>query len=153
MNNGEKTLMNKNKNVWLLGLLVSLAFAASMYAQGYGDRDDRDRDRSRGGWVYLGNAHVDGHNDHDNIRVGRSDGKFRAIQLRVSGGTIDFQRVVVHYGNGSQEEILFRERIPAGGSTRPLDLPGERRVIESVELWYSKENLHRRPKVSLYGLR
>ena len=144
--------MIKNKNVWLLGLLVSLIFGASLYAQ---DRDDRDRNRSnyRGRWTYLGNAHVDGGNDHDNIRVGRADGRFRAIQLRISGGTIDFQRVVVHYGNGSQEELIFRERIPSGGRTRPMDLPGERRVIESVELWYSKESWHRRPKVDLYGLR
>lgn len=144
--------MIKNKNIWLLGLLVSLAFGASLYAQGYGDRDDR-RGNYGGRWAYLGNAHVDGGNDHDNIRVGRADGRFRAIQLRVSGGAIDFQRVVVHYGNGSQEELIVRERIPSGGRTRPIDLPGERRVIESVELWYSKESWHRRPRVNLYGLR
>jgi hypothetical protein len=135
--------MIKRKNVWLLSLLVSLAFAASIYAQG----------EYRGRWAYLGNAHVDGQNDHDNIHVGMHDGKFRAIQLRVSGGAIDFQRVVVHFGNGSQEELIFRERIPSGGRTRPLDLPGDRRVIESVELWYSKESWHRRPKVDLYGIR
>jgi hypothetical protein len=126
--------MIKRKNVWLLGLLVSMAFAASICAQGYGEHD-------RGEWVHLGNAHVDGHNDHDNI------------QLRVSDGAIDFQRVVVHFGNGSQEELLVRERIPSGGRTHPLDLPGDRRVIESVELWYSKENWHRRPRVDLYGIR
>jgi hypothetical protein len=135
--------MIKRKNVWLLGLLVSLAFAASIYAQG----------EYHGHWVHLGNAHVDGHSDHDNIHVGQHDGKFRAIQLKVSDGTIDFQRVVVHFGNGSHEEIIFRERIPSGGRTRPLDLPGERRVIESVELWYNKENPHRRPRVDLYGLK
>ena len=32
--------MIKKKNVWLLGLLVSLAFAASIYAQGYGDETE-----------------------------------------------------------------------------------------------------------------
>jgi hypothetical protein len=148
--------MIKNKNVWLLSLLVSLAFGVSVCAQGYGDQDrdrDRDRDRYRGRWAHLGEAHVDGQNDHDNIRVGMRDGRFRAIQLRVSGGTIDFQRVVVHFGNGSQEELVFRERIPSGGRTRPLDLPGERRVIESVEMWYSKENWRRKPRVDLYGIR
>ena len=135
--------MIKRKNVWLLGLLVSLAFAASIYAQGeYGGR-----------WTYLGNAHVDGHNDHDNIHVGKGDGKWRAVQLRVSGGAIDFQRVIVHFGDGSTQELVFRERIPAGGRTRPLDLSGDRRRIESVDLWYSKESWHRRPKVDLYGMR
>ncbi|MDP9338018.1 MAG: hypothetical protein M3P45_04035 [Acidobacteriota bacterium] len=147
--------MIKNKNVWLLGLLVSLAFGASLYAQGYGDRDDRDRDRGnyRGRWAHLGNAHVDGSQDHDNIRVGRRDGRFRAIQLRVSGGAIDFERVVVHYGNGSHEELIIHDRIPSGGRTRPIDLPGERRVIESVELWYARGSWNRRPRVDLYGLR
>jgi hypothetical protein len=136
--------MIKNKNVWLLGLLVALVFGASVYAQ---DGDYRGR------WTYLGNAHVDGANDHDNIRVGVQDGRFRAIQLRVSGGAIEFQRVLVHFGNGTTEDIPVRSRIPSGGRTRPIDLPGERRVIESVELWYGKESWHRRPKVDLFGIR
>ena len=104
-------------------------------------------------WAYLGNAHVDGAVDHDNIHVGRSDGRFRGIQLHISGGAIEFQRVVVHFGNGTQEELVIRDRIPNGGATRAIDLPGERRVIESVELWYSKERWDRHPKVSLYGIR
>ncbi|HMI54137.1 MAG TPA: hypothetical protein VK525_21685 [Candidatus Saccharimonadales bacterium] len=104
-------------------------------------------------WKYLGSSHVNGRVDHDNIQVGKSDGRFRAIQLRVSGGPIEFQRVVVHYGNGSQEEVAVRESIPSGGKTRAIDLPGERRVIESVEIWYAKERMHSSPKVSLYGIR
>jgi len=104
-------------------------------------------------WAYLGSAHVDGAVDHDNIHVGRSDGRFRAIQLRISGGAIEFQRVLVHFGNGTQEDLAIRERIPSGGATRAIDLPGERRIIESVELWYSKERWERHPKVSLYGIR
>jgi hypothetical protein len=104
-------------------------------------------------WAYLGSAHVDGALDHDSIRVGSSDGRFRAIQLRVDGGAVEFQRVIVHFGNGSKEELIVRERIPSGGATRPIDLPGDRRVIQSVELWYSKARWERHPKVSLYGIR
>ena len=85
--------------------------------------------------------------------MGRSDGGFRAIQLRVSDGGINFERVVVRYGNGSQEDIPIRAHIPNGGKTRAIDLPGDRRMIESVDLWYSKGNWSRRPKVSLYGAR
>jgi hypothetical protein len=121
-------------------ILFALTFSASLYAQ-------------EGRWDYLGNAHVDGGQDHDNIHVGRHDGRFRAIQLRVSGGSIFFERVVVHFGNGTQEELLIRDQIPSGGSTRAIDLPGERRVIESVELWYGKGRWEHRPKVSLYGIR
>ena len=38
---------------------------------------------AQGGWVYLGKAHVDGQHDHDDIKVGRSDGRFHFLQLRV----------------------------------------------------------------------
>jgi hypothetical protein len=86
-------------------LLFVLAFSASLYAQ-------------EGRWDYLGNAHVDGAQDHDNIHVGQHDGRFRAIQWRVSGGGIYFERVVVHFGNGTQEELVIRDHIPSGGSTR-----------------------------------
>lgn len=103
--------------------------------------------------MYLGDAHVDGTVDHDSIRVGRSAGNYRAIRLRISGGAINFERVIVRYGNGTQEEIPIRARIPDGGQTRVIDLPGERRIIQSLDLWYGKDRWSRRPKVSLYGLR
>ena len=125
---------------WLIGVLMVLAFSVSVRAQ-------------EGRWDYLGSAHVDGEQDHDNIHVGRHDGRFRAIQLRVSDGAIEFDRVVVHFGDGSHEELAIRDRIPSGGRTRAIDLPGERRIIESVELWYSKGRWEHRPKVSLYGIR
>jgi hypothetical protein len=63
------------------------------------------------------------------------------------------ERVVVHFGNGSPEELVIRDRIPSVGRTRSIDLPGERRVIESVELWYGKDRWRHRPKVSLFGIR
>ena len=55
--------------------------------------------------------------------------------------------------NGTHEEIPIRAHIPDGGHTRAIDLPGDRRMIQSVDLWYSKGNWSRRPKVSLYGAR
>ena len=132
--------MSKNHSKWVVSFVLALAFCTSVYAQ-------------RGRWTYLGDSHVDGSADHDSIRVGRSDGSFRAIRLRVSGGAINFERVVVRYGNRTQEEIPIRARIPDGGQTRAIDLPGDRRIIQSVDLWYSKGNWRRRPKVTLYGMR
>jgi hypothetical protein len=80
---------------------------------------------------------------------------FRIIssqKLRVSGAPIEFQRVVVHYGNGTREELEFRDRIRAGGQTRAIDLRGGDRAITSVDFHFSKANWRSaRPKVSLYG--
>ena len=125
---------------WIIGVLLVFGLGVSLHAQ------ERRAD-------FLGEAHVDGAQDHDVIHVGRHDGRFRAIQLRVSGGAIYFERVLVHFGNGTTEELVIRDRIPSEGRTRAIDLPGERRIIESVELWYSKGQWEHRPKVTLYGIR
>ena len=104
-------------------------------------------------WILLGTAHVDKSEDHKTIHVGSAAGSFHKIQLRVSGGAVEFQRVVVHFADGGQEELPVAERVRSGGKTREIELPGERRTIDGVELWYSKENLDTRPEVSLYGTR
>jgi hypothetical protein len=105
-------------------------------------------------WVYLGQTTVNGQRDYDRIGIGRNEGRFHSIQLRVSGAPVEFQRVVVNYSNGTNEELEFRDRIPAGGQTRAIDLRGGDRSISSVEFRFSKANWSRRslPRVSLYGL-
>src|SRR5262245_48460692 len=101
-------------------------------------------------WTYLGQATVAGSRDRDRIGIGRNEGRFQSIQLRVSGGRVEFHRVVVHYSNGTNEEVEVRDRIPAGGQTRAIDLRGGERSISSVEFFYG--NAHwRGARVSLYG--
>jgi hypothetical protein len=102
--------------------------------------------------VFLGAGRVNGGLDHDTIQAGQQ-GTFRAIQLRVSGGAVNFLRIVVQYGNGTRSEIPVRSNIPSGGATRMIDLPGDRRIIQRVDFWYSKTNWATLPKVSLYGVR
>jgi hypothetical protein len=105
-------------------------------------------------WEYLGEANVDGSRDHDNIAVTRSRGEFRAILIKVQKAPVEFDRVVVHYGDGESEPIQIRSRIPAGGQTRVIDLPGRRRVVRSVEFWYARASgSPRKPKVRLFGVR
>jgi hypothetical protein len=103
--------------------------------------------------VFLGSGRVNSGLDHDTIQAGPQQGTFRAIQLRVNGGAVNFLRVIVQYGNGTRSEIQVRSNIPAGGTTRIIDLPGDRRIIQRVDFWYSKANWATLPKVSLYGVR
>jgi hypothetical protein len=83
--------MSKNRRRWAIGCVLVFALCTSVYAQ-------------RRRWTYLGDSDVDGAQDHDSIKVGRSAGTYRAIQLRISGGAINFERVIVRYGNGSQAD-------------------------------------------------
>ena len=104
-------------------------------------------------WEYLGEANVDGAVDHDRIEVTAARGEFRAIQLRVEKAAIEFDRVLIHFGDGESHPIHIRKRIPEGGMTRVIDLPGRRRSITSLEFWYARASgSPRKPKVRLFGV-
>jgi hypothetical protein len=106
-----------------------------------------------GAWEYLGDAHVDGGADHDKIHVD-NPGTFRAIQIEVVNGAIEFERVVVHFENGADHDVRIKARLRAGERSRVIDLPGDRRKIHSVEFWYVKANWGaNRPHLKLYGRR
>jgi hypothetical protein len=117
--------------------LLALILATSLYARGQF-------------WDFLGSAQVDGSRDHGRIQIVRRDRVFRTIQLRVSGEAIFFDRLVVHFGDGTSQERIISGRL-LGGSNYVIELPGER-ALESVELWYFKEPWGSTPKVSVYGI-
>jgi hypothetical protein len=103
------------------------------------------------GWVYLGQAHVDGQHDHDNIEVGKGAGRYRFLQVRVVNAPIEFDHIVVHYGNGEPETLQVRDVIRAGAHSRAIALQGDR-YVKSFELWYSKANpASVRPEINLWG--
>ena len=106
-------------------------------------------------WTLLGSAKVHGAGvDHDEILVTVVRGDFSAIKLMVDHEGIEFERVVVHFANGGQAEMIIRNFIPAGGETRVLDLPGRDRVIRKVDFYYKSNPLTKRKgKVMLYGRR
>jgi hypothetical protein len=118
--------------------LLALAFATSLFARGQT-------------WAFLGYTQVDRNQDHGKVQITRRDGLFRAIQLRVSD-VIFFDRLVVHFGNGTSQELVVSDRISPEGSNYVIDLLGERRPLESVELWYYNEAWGHNPRVSLYGI-
>jgi hypothetical protein len=102
-------------------------------------------------WVYLGQSHVDGQHDHDNIEVGKAAGRYRFLQIRVHNAPIEFDHIVVHYGNGEPEVLHVRDVIRAGGHSRAIALQGDR-FVQSFELWYGKARPDSvRPEVSLFG--
>ncbi len=106
-------------------------------------------------WTLLGSRKVNGTGvDHDEMMVTNAKGDFNAIKIMVENEGVDFEHVIVHFGNGTQEQLSIREFIPAGSETRVLDLPGHDRVIHSVDFYY-RNNLAtgKKGKVLLYGKR
>ena len=105
-------------------------------------------------WVLLGTRTVNDRADHDVIAVTGARGDFTRIKLTVQRFSVDFHRVVVHFGNGEKQEVELRSTIRAGGETRAIDLEGTDRVINRVEFWYDANTIRgRRAVVRLYGER
>jgi len=106
----------------------------------------------RGAWEFLGSKEVDGGADHDRIKCHGKD-EYRALQFRVDGAAVTFDRIVVEYGNHQKRAYPFRMTVAPNGKTPVLDLAGGYRDITAVEFWYRKASWGKKPEVRLYGRR
>jgi hypothetical protein len=92
---------------------------------------------SRGDWEELGCQQVSLFGkDRDSIKVGRREGRFKAIRLLVRGADVEVLDLKVIYANGDPDDIRVKSLIRAGERTRPLDLRGRERAIERVDMVY-----------------
>lgn len=141
-----KTLSTSRAKLVLAAVAMALPLAAQ--AQYYPPPVPQQRPS-----FILGTAHVDGPTDHDDIKVDRYAGRFHFVLLRVSDAPIQFDRVVIHYGDGYSQPLPVNALIPAGETSRWIALPGGERRIHSLELWYARANPGDpiRPEVALYG--
>jgi len=98
----------------------------------------RDRDGGRD-WVELGCKQVNFLGaDRDVIRVGRREGRFKAIRLLARGNDVEMLDLQVVYANGAPDDIPVRAMIRQGTRTRPLDLRGRERSIRQIDMVYRK---------------
>ncbi len=143
-------------------LLVMIPFVVSDAA--LAQRHDRDRDggargadrgrgpdRGDGDWELLGEQSVGMRTDHDTIRVGRKEGRFGRIRLEVKGNDVEFRDLKVFFLRGPPQDVEVREYIREGGRTRPIDLAGDDRVIDRIELVYRSRGPGGRATVAVYG--
>ena len=87
-------------------------------------------------WEQLGCKSVGFGIDHDVIPVGRREGQFTALKLRVKDAPIEIFNLSAVFGNGARQDIKVKSVIPSGGETRVLDLAGNARGLDRVEILY-----------------
>jgi len=104
-------------------------------------------------WKKLGERTVNGKLDKDTIVVGADDGFFTAIQVKVENSSLDMRDIKVNFGNGSSFSPDTRVRFDANTKSRVIDLPGEKRIIKSVEFKYSNVPGGGNARVELWGRR
>ena len=108
--------------------LLLVAGAVSASAQ---DRRGSDRNSE---WEELGCVEVGRRAGSDEIKVGRREGRFTAIRLEAKGNDVSILDLKVFYNRGGPDDIRVRSEITEGKQSRPLDLKGDDRVIERIEI-------------------
>ena len=133
-------------------VLAALVCTAAVMPDAMAQRRDRDDVDRR--WVELGCREVSfSDRDRDTIRVGRREGRFRAIRLAAKGNDIEVVRLEVVYANGNPDELDVQRVIRRGDRTEPLDLQGRDRAIERIDMVYRQRGEDRgRATVCAEGL-
>jgi hypothetical protein len=104
-------------------------------------------------WSPLGCRDVGFLIDHDVIGVGGAQGAFSRVRLRARGNRIEVFNLRVYYGNGQRDDIPVKAVIADGGQSGPLDLDGDVRAINKIELLYrSQPNFKGHAQVCVDGL-
>lgn len=136
----------------ILFLFVTISLANALPPLQFQTSDLQPQTFTPPRWEKLGERKVNYSADRDEIFVTAREGRFTALKIMVKKGGINMHKLVVHFGDGSSEELELRNEIPAGGESRVIDLPGKRRVIHHVVFWYDTKNFaDRKAVVELWG--
>jgi hypothetical protein len=104
------------------------------------------------GWELLGEREADFKVDRDRIDVGRREGRFSELRLAVRGAPVEIYDMVVTFADGNTFSPNIRHRFEENSWTREINLPGDRRVIRSVDFRYRSPSPRQgRATVMLYG--
>ncbi len=112
----------------LIFLVLSVGGLAYAAAQG------------RGNWERLGRQEVDFRADHDRIDVGRREGRFRQLEIRVQGAPVEIRRMIVTFANDEKFDPKIHRRFDESTRSHVIDLPGDRRVIKRIDFDYVSPN-------------
>jgi hypothetical protein len=129
------------RGLWVL--LLTLLLAGCVATDGpYGGR----------GWELLGERVAEFKVERERIEVGRREGTFRTLRVAVKGAPLEMYDMVVTFADGKTFSPNIRHHFTENSWSHEIDLPGDRRVIRSVEFRYrSPDRREGRATVLLYG--
>jgi len=106
-------------------------------------------------WIKLGSRKAAMlSRDFDSIIVGRGEGRFSAVRIRVRRHDVRFYGMRIVFGNGETQTVPLFGRIRDGAKSQVIDLSGGRRFIQRIEFRYRTSfNLRGSGVIEIWGLR
>jgi hypothetical protein len=138
-------------------VLVLLAGSATAIAQPgpppAGRRVPVASDFDDKGWTLLGEQSVGGGVDHDKIKVGRDDGKFNKLTIRVVDSDLEMIEFKITFADKTTYDPKISQYFKEGQRTKQIDLPPSESVIKQLDFKYRNLPGGGRAKVQVYGFR
>jgi hypothetical protein len=106
-----------------------------------------------GRWEMIGQKTVNRAKEWDEFDP-TSIGIYVAFKVKVTKADVDFDRVVVLFDNGQQQEVQLNRVIRQGGESRKVDLVGQQRKIKKIRVKYRTTSFfNSRAVVQIWGQR
>lgn len=90
-------------------------------------------------WTELGTLHVKDRVERDVLHLEHRKGTFDKIRLKAVGSAVQFRSLKIHFENGDVQDVGLRSVIPAGKTSRVIDLEGRQRTIEKIVFVYDAQ--------------
>jgi hypothetical protein len=103
------------------------------------------------GWTLLGSQTIEGRVDRDVIPVGKAAKKFDRLVLVVLDSSMELLEFNITFGNKEKFSPPVKHVFNESSRTREIDLPGNNRIIASIELVYRNIPGGGRARVEIYG--
>jgi len=105
-----------------------------------------------GDWFFLADKNVGFSSDHDVINFGNWKDDVRQIKLKVTDGPLKMYKMLIHFDNGSTQNVELRNRFAQGSESRVIDMDGGLRHLTKIEFWYeTKGFLRGKSRVAVWG--
>ncbi|MBZ0134973.1 MAG: hypothetical protein K8I27_01210 [Planctomycetes bacterium] len=130
---------------WMGVLALLLATSAITQAQ------DEDWGKKFPNYELLGERKVDFGADKDTIEVTGKEGRFVSLMIGVMDGNLEMYDIKITFGNDDTHSPELRHTFKQGERSRQIDLPGEARVIKTVEFKYKSKLKRGKATVKLFG--
>lgn len=87
-------------------------------------------------WEMLGRKVASFTAERDVIPVTAKDGVFTKVKFRVLKAPLHVMDMKIHFRNGDVKDVSLKKLFAAGNSSRVIDLPGNKRIIQKVSFKY-----------------
>ena len=127
-------------------LLKPLLFISAIVLLSFTTKDNKTQQ-----WVLIGEKKVSFLIDHDVIQA-TGNANYSKLKVKVKDGPVHIIDMDVHFENGDKFDVALKQKLPKGGESRVIDLPGGSRNVRKIEFWYETKGFRKgRGTVQVWG--